>query len=175
MMLLKTVLVPALFCLIPRVAVCASVVGIISDTKDHPVNAVEIAAQNSAGKVFGRAKSDLQGHYQITGLAPGTYQFVLNPLATGLKGGSGVSYLDPKGLTINWKASAHAMALAMANPGIPGQIAGDPFGYSPGEFAALVTLGAGVIAAAVIGGYGAAGGFSGGAPPTSPSTVAPPT
>ena len=172
---LKTVFGVVLLCVIPRVAICASVRGTVSDAKDHTVSGAEITLQSSAGKVFGRATSDLQGHYQISGLKPDTYQFILNPLATGFKAGSGVSHLDSEGLTINWKVSTDARALALASPNTTDQIAGDPFGYSPAEFASLVTLGLGVVAAGVIGGYGAAGGFSGGSSKgrASPTPISP--
>lgn len=162
MRLLNTILGAALLCAIPRVALCASVGGTVSDTHGNPVGGVEISAQNSAGKAFGKARSDLHGHYEITGLMPDAYQFVLTPLATGFRGGSGVSHLGTEATTIDWKVSADASALAMAGPGAPDQIAGDPFGYTAGQFAALVAGATGVVAGGVVGGYAAAGGFGGG-------------
>lgn len=160
--LITTLLGPVLVCAtLAPAAFCANVVGMVSDTQDHSIRGIEITVQNSAAKVVGRAMTDVQGHYQITGLAPDTYQFILNPLATGFKKGSGVSYLDAKGITINWKVSTDALALAFASAGAAEEIAGDPFGFSAGEFASLVTLGAGVVAVGVVGGLGAAGGFSG--------------
>jgi hypothetical protein len=148
--------------LIPGIGFCAGVVGTVSDTQRRAVGGVEVTVQNPAGKVFGRATSDLQGHYQITGLAPDTYQYILNPLGSGFKGGTGVCYLGSKGITIDWKVSRDAPAFALASPGTADEIAGDPFGYSAAEFASLVTLGAGVVATGVVSGYGAAGGFSSG-------------
>ncbi|MBF6571120.1 MAG: carboxypeptidase regulatory-like domain-containing protein [Candidatus Binataceae bacterium] len=149
-------------------ALCAEIVGTVSDTQGNPVQGVQITAQTSAGRVVGQAFSSANGKYQITQINPGTYDFLLNPLQSGFKAGSGVADLNSKGLTINWKLSPTAPALALASEGTEVALAGDPFGYSAGEFAALLVLAAGGVAAGVVGGYGAAGGFS-----SSPSAASP--
>jgi len=151
-------------------AFCADLVGSVMDLQGRPASGVKIVVRNTAGKVFGQAITDAKGHYSIGGLSPDTYDYTLDPLATGFKGGSAVSYLDSKGLTINWKVSNAGDAIALATQGSQEMLAGDPFGLSMGEFASVVVLGAGVVGAGVVGGYGAAGGFSGGSSaPASPS------
>ena len=111
-------------------------------------------------KVAGQAIADAKGHYAIGGLSPNTYNYTLDSLTTGFKGGSAVSYLDANGLTIDWKVSDANNALALATQGSKKVLAGDPFGLSMGEFASVVVLATAGVAAGVIGGYGAAGGFS---------------
>ena len=143
-------------------AICADVSGVVMDSQGHPVNGVKIAVQDPAGKFLNQAITDSKGHYAINGLSPGTYDYILEPLATGFKGGNAVSYLDSKGLTINWKVSNTGDAVALATEGGQQTLAGDPFGLSMGEFASVVVLGTAGVAAGVVGGYGAAGGFSGG-------------
>jgi hypothetical protein len=151
-------------------AICADVSGVVTDSQGRGVGGIGIAARDSAGKIVSQAVTDSNGHYAISGLSPDAYDYVLKPLATGFKGGDAVSYLDSKGLTINWKVSDATDAIAMAAQDGPQQIAGDPFGMSMGEFASVIGLGTAGVAAGVVGGYGAAGGFSGGSDhPTSSS------
>jgi hypothetical protein len=150
-------------------ALCADIVGTVSDIPGNPVQNVQITAQTSTGKVLAQALTSADGKYRISGLSPGTYGYSLNPLQSGFKGGTAVSYLDSKGLTINWKLSATALPVALASEGAEDKLAGDPFGYSAGEFASLVVLAAGGVAAGVVAGYGASGGFSEGSPPASPA------
>ncbi len=158
-----------LICVTPCAAWSANVVGSVVDTDSHPVNGIVITARNMAGKVFSQGTTNQQGRYEMTGLAPGEYQYRLDPGKSGFKPGSAVSYLGAKGLTINWKLSSVNMALASAHEGADEQVAGDPFGFSAGEFASLVVLTAGGVAGAVVGGYAAAGGFSSPSAPASPS------
>lgn len=140
---------------------CADVVGSVSDTQAHPVVNVKISVRNTAGQVVGQAQTDAEGHYQIAGLASGTYKYVLDAGTSGFKGGEAVAYLGPKGLTINWKLSPTGPAIALASEGTAIAMAGDPFGFSPLGFAGLVAGGVLVVAGGTIGGYAAAGGFSG--------------
>ena len=140
-------------------ALCADIVGTVSDTQGNPIQGVQITAQTRAGNVVGQAFSGANGKYQITGIDPGTYDYLLNPLNTGFKAGSGVSALNSKGLTINWKLSPTAPALALASEGTEVALAGDPFGFSASEFASLLVLTAGGVAASAVGGYAAPGGF----------------
>lgn len=151
-------------------AICAEVAGMVTDSQGRPVGGVKIVVQNPAGKILAQAMTDAKGHYAIDGLSPDTYDYILNPLTTGFKGGSAVSHLGPAGLTVNWKVSDAANAVALATRGGKEAIAGDPFGLSMGEFASAVVLGAGVVAAGVVGGYGAAGGFSGSSGPSPTSS-----
>jgi hypothetical protein len=143
---------------IAPLAFCANIVGTVSDAQGSPVQGVQIRVQNSAGKILANAQPDKDGHYQITGLDPGTYDYVLAPLGSAIKGGRVSSDLSAQGLTIDWKVSSANPAVALASEGAV--LAGDPFGLSTAEFTALVLGGAGVVAGGVIGGYAAAGGFS---------------
>ncbi|MBF6569640.1 MAG: carboxypeptidase regulatory-like domain-containing protein [Candidatus Binataceae bacterium] len=139
---------------------CADVVGMVSDLRGNPVPGVQIAAKTVAGKVVERALTTADGKYKLPGLDTGTYDYELNPLQTGFKGGDAVSYLDSKGITINWKLSDASNAVALATQGAGETLAGDPFGLTMGEFASVVVLGTAAAAAGAVGGYGAAGGFS---------------
>jgi len=156
-------------------AFCADVVGTVLDLQQHPVSGVNIVVQDTTGKTFGQATTDAAGQYKISGLSPNTYDYMLNPLGTGFKGGSAVSYLDNNGLTMNWKVSNAGDAVALAAPGSQQEIAGDPFGLSMPEFISVVVLGVGVAAGASVIGYWAAGGFSNnssGRPPIIPPSSA---
>ena len=143
-------------------AICADVSGVVTDSQGHPVAGLKIAVQGPGGKIVNQAITDSSGHYAISGLPPDTYDYVLEPLGKGFKGGNAVAYLDSKGLTINWKVSRAGDAVALATQGGQEQLAGDPFGLSMGEFASAIVLGTAGAVAGVVGGYGAAGGFSGG-------------
>lgn len=149
------------------VALCADITGTVSDISGTPIANVQLSARDNSGKSAGMALTDSRGKYRIGGLSPANYTCLLDPLASGFKGGDAVAALGHKGLTINWKVSADAPALALASEGTDEELAGDPFGFSAGEFAALVVAGTGLIAGGVLGGIAAAGGFSGS--PASPS------
>jgi hypothetical protein len=142
-------------------ASCASLAGVVTNLQGQPVSGIKISVQNSAKQILGQALTDTNGHYQITGIAPNTYDYLLNPMNTGYKNGSAVSYLGPKGLVINWKVSDSRGVLALAVMGSGG--------LSALEVGSIVALGAGVVGAGVVGGYGAAGGFSGNNTPSSSS------
>lgn len=175
-------------------ALCADIVGVVTDVQHQPVGGVQIVVRDAAGQSLGRAQTDAHGHYRITGLAPGAYDYVVDPLASGLKGGDAVARLGAAGLTVDWMLSSMAPAVALASEGTAAALAqvaaaGDPFGLSypaagtqvaqleetlagAGNFLGLTAgeLGALVIggtAVGVVGGYAAAGGFSG--PPASPA------
>jgi hypothetical protein len=139
----------------------AMVVGSVTNSQGHPVSGVTISARETGGKVVGQAISDAKGSYSIDGLSPNTYDYILDPHATGFKGGNAVSYLDSNGLTIDWKVSNANDALALATQGTKPVLAGDPFGLSMGEFVSAVVLGTVGIGAAVAVGIGVSGGFSG--------------
>ncbi len=153
----------------PGAGRCANVIGSVQNEQGRPVNDVVISARNSAGMTMSQGTTNPQGKYEIFGLAPGKYDFNVNPGKSGLKSGTAVSYLNQKGLTINWRLSPVDPPLASAREGAELEVAGDPFGFSAGEFASLVVLAAGGIAGGVVGGYGAAGGFSSSSAPASPS------
>lgn len=162
-----------LFLVAASPAWCADVVGTVTDPQGHPVGGVGIGVRDSAGRVVGNALSDAKGHYAISGLSPNTYNYTLDPLGTRFKGGTVVSQLDSNGLTVDWKVSQGNNALALATEGSKTALAGDPFGLSMGEFASVVMLGTAVVAGGVVGGVGAAGGFSSSSSPT--PTPSPPS
>jgi Carboxypeptidase regulatory-like domain len=156
-----------LFLATASVALCADIVGRVSDLNDAPMQGVQIVVKDAGSKTLAKVATDGHGRYQITGLTPGSYDYVLDPLGTSFKGGTAAAYLDDKGLTINWKVSASNPAVALATEGTGNAfVAGDPFGLSSKAFTAAVASGVGLVAGGVIGGYAAAGGFSG---PSSPS------
>jgi len=165
-----------LFVLASSSAFCAEVAGTVSDLQGHPVSGVQIVVHDPVGKMVGQAIVEANGHYAIDGLSPSTYNYTLEPLKTSFKGGKVVAFLDSKGLTIDWKVSNTNDAVALATQGSKAVLAGDPFGMSMGEFASVVMLGTAVVAAGVIGGYGAAGGFSSSSssPTTHPSSSSTP-
>src|SRR5580658_2566306 len=132
-------------------AFCAEVVGTVMDLQGRAVSDVKIVAQDGAGKICGQALTDAKGHYEISGLSPNTYDYTLNPLATGLKGGSAVSFLDTDGLTINWKVSKSGDAVALAAQGSNEALAGDPFGLSMPEFLEVLGVGTAVVTGGVLG------------------------
>ncbi|MGH9352587.1 MAG: carboxypeptidase-like regulatory domain-containing protein [Terriglobia bacterium] len=144
-------------------ALCADIVGTVADANATPVQGVQIQVKNSSGKIFGAAVTDKTGHYHIAKLNPGQYEYALNTLNTGFKAGTAVSYLPSNGLTLNWKLSKANVAIALAHPGTQTVVAGDPFGFTPGGFAALIGVTAFALGAEVTGAYAAAGEFSGSA------------
>jgi hypothetical protein len=149
---------------------CADVVGTVTDLAGTSISGAVITAKDTTGQVLGQSVANAQGHYNLSGLAPGHYQYFLKVSPLGFKDGSAATVLGPDGLTIDWKVSNQNPAVAMATKGTSTStgLAGDPFGYSPGEFASRVGLGVMGIAAGVVGGYGAAGGFNGGGHAASP-------
>jgi hypothetical protein len=135
-------------------ALCANLTGVVTNLQGQPVSGMQIVVQNPAKQVLGKAITNASGHYEVGSLSPNTYAYTLNPMNTGYKGGSAISYCGSKGLIINWKVSNNRGALAMAAPGGTGGLTG-------WEVASTVVLGAAVLGGAAVGAYGAAGGFSG--------------
>jgi Carboxypeptidase regulatory-like domain len=151
------------------IALCGDIAGSVSDAQGHPIGDVQISARTPAGHAVGQAVTDASGKYWIAGLNPATYHFVLDPLRTRYKGGNAVSYLDPRGLTLNWKVSLRTEAIAFASLGSTDlAFAGDPFGLTASEFAGLALAGTSLVSVGVVGGLNAAGGFSG--PSRSPAS-----
>jgi hypothetical protein len=145
----------------------ADIEGKVLDAQCKPVASVQLLAENSTGKIVGTAPTDRQGYYQIKGLTAGTYDYVLDTSGTKFKGGSTTSYLNDKGLRLDWKVSSTSSAVALPSEKTKKKlVACVPFGLSPGTLGAAAMGGSALVAGGVIGGYGAAGGFSG-----SPSTA----
>jgi FkbM family methyltransferase len=96
---------------------CAEVVGTVTDLAGGFISGAVIIAKDSSGKALGRTLSNLQGHYELVGLAPGRHEYFLKVSQLGFKDGSAVAVLDTKDLTIDWKVSNQNPAVAMATEG----------------------------------------------------------
>jgi hypothetical protein len=119
-------------------ALCANLSGVVTNLQGQPVSGMQVVVQNPAKQVLGKALTNASGHYEISGLSPNTYDYILNPMNTGYKGGSAVSYCGSKGLIINWKVSNNHGALAMAEPVGSGGLTG-------WEVASTMVLGAAAL------------------------------
>ena len=152
-------------------AFCADVVGVVTDSQGQPVANVRIIARNMSTGASIEARSKPNGRYRVNGLAPGVYKYSIDPAGSGFKGGDAVSYLDSKGLTIDWQLSATNEAIALASDGAGTMLAGDPYGFTEQEYATIVAGSAALVAGGVVGGMAASGEFSGSGsgPPASPS------
>lgn len=143
-----------------RRAFCADLVGIVADTQARPVANVRILVKNMGNNALSEAHSNASGRYKVTGLGPGVYTYALDPGASGFKGGDAVSYLGPKGLTIDWHLSAANAAVALASEGTGTMLAGDPFGFTATEYTGVVLGSGALIGGGVAGGLAASGQFS---------------
>jgi hypothetical protein len=123
------------------VAQGASVIGTISDANAKPVSRVKIFVKSPSGKTLATAQTDVQGHYEINGLAPTIYNFVLVAASATLNGGNATAYLNADGLTIDWILSSNP-AVAVANRGTGSRsLASKPWGLSNKNFNLLVAGG----------------------------------
>jgi hypothetical protein len=161
------------------VVFCAEVIGSVADTQGHPVAGAKILIKNLANNVMSEAHCNQSGRYQVTGLTPGTYQYILFPVS-GFKGGDAVSYLGDKGLTIDWHVSGATAAIAFASNGAGGSSQGavaaaDPYGFADEEYTAILAGSVALVGGGVVGGLAAAGEFSGSSSSSSssPGTTAP--
>jgi hypothetical protein len=158
-----------------RPVLCADVVGSVTDTQGRPVAGAKILVKNMGNNVLSEAHSNSSGRYQLTGLTPGTYQYILFPVSN-FKGGDAVSYLSDKGLTIDWHVAGAAAAIAFASNGASSasgetMAANDPYGFADEEYVAILAGSVALVGGGVAGGLAAAGEFSGSSsnPPASPS------
>jgi hypothetical protein len=101
----------------PLVVKAADLTGTVTNRQGQPVPGVQITLKNAAGKTLGQKTTDSKGHYAFSQVSPGKYQYILDPLDTGLKGGSAVSSVDSVGSTVNWRVSSNLLAVAAAAPG----------------------------------------------------------
>lgn len=152
----------------------ADVEGNVLDAQCEPVASVQLRAENPTGKIVAAAPTDRQGHYLIKGLIAGTYDYVLDTSGTSFKSGSTTSYLNDKGLQLDWKVSSTSSAVALPSEKTKKKlIACVPSALSPGELGAAAIGGSALVAGGVIGGYGSAGGFSGSSSSTEPVSQPP--
>jgi carboxypeptidase family protein len=98
-------------------AIAADIVGIVMDASGQAVNGSKISVADESGRIAGNAVTDQQGRYAIGGLRPGQYDIKLDPATANLKGDTAVSYLDAKGLTVDWAVGPSRQAIATARPG----------------------------------------------------------
>ena len=139
----------------------ATVGGTIFDAQAHPVSGVRVSVQEPKGKPVTSVRSDHEGHYEITGLSPAAYDYVVFPPSAVLAGGSCTAYLNSNGLTIDWTLSTRG-AVAIANEGIHARtVTGNPWGLSDKDFGALVAGGILAVGDGLIGRCAAGACFSG--------------
>ena len=98
-------------------AIAADIVGTVTDASGQAVSGSKISVADQSGQIAGDAITDRQGRYAITGLQPGEYDIKLDPATANLKGDTAVSYLDNRGLTVNWAVGPSREALATAQLG----------------------------------------------------------
>ena len=98
-------------------AIAADIVGTVMDAGGLAVSGSKVSAADQSGQTVGDATTDQQGRYVISGLRPGQYDIKLDPAAANLKGDTAVSYVDAKGLTVDWAVGASRAAIATARPG----------------------------------------------------------
>ena len=117
----KTTLVLAAGCALAigvgSFAFAADIVGTVMDASGQGVNGSKVSAVDRSGQTAGNATTDLQGRYVIGGLRPGQYDIKLEPASANLKGDTAVTYVDSKGLTVDWAVGRSRQAIATARPG----------------------------------------------------------
>ncbi len=138
------------------VAFCSDITGEVH-APQGPVAGAQITVTDSGGNVVGQATTNDAGRYCITGLSPGNYKTAVNPPAgAGFKTGTANDAIPAEGLTEDWSLSSAQVAAASANP--PGACGA----FIPTALVPLGVVGGTLlVAGGVIGGYAAAGGFSG--------------
>jgi hypothetical protein len=126
----KTMLVLAAGCAlamsIGSFAFAADIVGTVMDASGQAVNGSKVSAADQRGQIAGNATTDQQGRYVISGLRPGQYDIKLDPATANLKGDTAVSYVDAKGLTVDWSVGKSREAIATARPGTEQSAIGNP-------------------------------------------------
>jgi hypothetical protein len=110
----------------------ADLTGTVTNRLGHPVPGVQITLKNAAGKILGQKITDSSGRYAFKTVAPGKYQYVLDPLSTGLKGGSAASTVDSEGSTVDWRVSPNLLAAAAAAPGPNGPVSAEALAAGSG-------------------------------------------
>jgi hypothetical protein len=152
----------ALMLLITSPVLAADLHGTVVQVSGKPVPGVSVIARNQAEQMLQKSISDANGAFTMTGLAPGTYQFVIDAGKSGFKGGAPViEGVSDKGSNIKWVLSSTADPIVVAQNDITDPLAaGDPLGLTWPQFAliggTIVGLGTSLGVAA------AGGGFSGG-------------
>lgn len=167
---LSATMVASLFTLnMSSLAFGAEIAGSVVNLQGQPVKGIQLSVRNSTGKSLASTTPDSKGHYQMTELKEGQYNYVLESHTAGLKGGQTSGYLGNKGLTLDWKVSPAGPATVVASVGIGTAVAaGTTLGVSSAAFGAAVVGGSmAAVAGGAVGGYAATGGFS--SSPASPS------
>jgi len=114
-------------------AIAADIVGTVMDSSGQAVAGSNVSAADQSGQTVGDATTDQQGRYVISGLRPGQYDIKLDPAAANLKGDTAVSYVDAKGLTVNWAVGPSRDAIATARPGTQQSAIDNPSQITPSD------------------------------------------
>jgi hypothetical protein len=112
--------VAVLSLVLPIGGFAAEVTGTVSNQAGKPVPGVEVLIKSPHGKVVSQAKTDSKGHYAAKHLSPGHYEYVLDPGASGVKGGTTDADVESSGSTVDWRVSDNLMAAAAVLPGANG-------------------------------------------------------
>jgi hypothetical protein len=92
---------------LPDFAYSADLSGSVSMGPGQPVAGVQIQLQDPSGKTVAQELTDSSGHYGFTGLTPGQYECVLDPLDSSIRGGSAHTNVAPEGTTLDWKVATN--------------------------------------------------------------------
>jgi hypothetical protein len=133
-----------LFVVLPVSAYSADLAGTVTNGLGQPVAGVQIQLQDGSGKAVAQQLTDSTGHYGFTELTPGTYECVLNPSGSQLKGGSAEAKVETEGTTLNWKVEDSAAAMA----GVSASDGSSSVGTAVGPVSASGTTGGGSPSAA---------------------------
>src|SRR5229473_5327147 len=135
----KIVLMTVLGVAIAVPAFAAALCGVARNAQNQPIAGLPVTCKDNAGNVLGRATTDAEGKYVITGLPQGTVDVFIEGGGTPYKPGSGVLNLTEASADVNWEVSPASAALAAQN-GVCG--AGGWTGWETASVAALGLAGA---------------------------------
>jgi hypothetical protein len=137
----KIALMTVLGIAIAAPAFAAAVCGVARNAQNQPIAGLPVTCKDNAGNVLGRATTDAEGKYVITGLPQGTVDVFIEGGGTPYKPGSGVLNLTEASADVNWELSPASAALAAQNGACDAAA-----GWTGGETAAAVVLGTALAA-----------------------------
>ena len=137
----KIVLMTVLGVAIAVPAFAAALCGVARNAQNQPIAGLPVTCKDNAGNVLGRATTDAEGKYVITGLPQGTVDVFIEGGGTPYKPGSGVLNLTEASADVNWELSPASAALAAQNGACDAAA-----GWTGGETAAAVVLGTALAA-----------------------------
>ena len=136
----KIALMTVLGVAIAAPAFAAAICGVARNAQNQPIAGLPVTCKDNAGNVLGRATTDAEGKYVITGLPQGTVDVFIEG-GTSYKPGSGVLNLTEASADVNWEVSPASAALAAQNGACDAAS-----GWTAGETAAVVVLGTALAA-----------------------------